>query len=96
MQWHWPRTRAWIVLGLWHDAQGTEQGGGALPGLWGAGPKGLWEGGSRKEQDLSIVLCQEGLSRPRKVLEHRSEMFEEWAQLGGLGSRHGLERCAEK
>lgn len=54
------------------------------------------QGSSRKEQDLSVVLCQEGLSRPRKVLEHRSEMFEEWAQLGGLGSWHGLERCAER
>lgn len=48
MQWHWLRTGAWIVLGLWHDAQDIEQSGGALPGLWGAGPKGVWPGRLQK------------------------------------------------
>lgn len=65
--------RAWVVLGLWHDAQGTEQGGGVLPGLSGAGAKGVWPGRLQKGAGFEYSLVsQEGLSRPRKVLIHRS------------------------
>lgn len=31
-------------------------------------------------------ISQEGLFRPRKVLEQMSEVFEDWTQLGGIGS----------
>lgn len=67
-RWHWLPTLAWIVLGLWHDAQGTEKGAGALPGLgW-----RRFQKGAAFEHSLA---SGEGLSRPSKVLEHGSEVF---------------------
>ena len=48
--------RAWVVLGLWHDAQGTGQGGVFFLGCVGQGRRECGQGGSRKEQDLSTVL----------------------------------------
>lgn len=59
---------AWVVLGLWHDAQGTEQGGGVFPGLCGAGAKGVWPGRLQEAAGFEYSLVsQEGLSRPRSA-----------------------------
>lgn len=49
--------RAWIVLGLWHDAQGTRA---ERCSSWAVGGRGRGVARKlRKEQDLSVVLCQE-------------------------------------
>lgn len=74
--WRYSGTGSGPVLGLsWVCGmmlRAQSRAGVLFLGCGRQGRRECGQGSSRKEQDLSVVLCQEGLSRPRKVLEHRS------------------------